>query len=523
MYISYNLFVEALSEYNIEDYTTNKEKHFLQVDIIMDDSQKLYATHLYVCPLSIALKLSALYPFCTFVALRDRFKRDGETPQALANIIVVNEDIPLSVLYNRLNDIHAKLSRWRVQMADAIIQDRPLEELLSYSEEIIGNFISISDSTLSLIAYTRNIKPSDKLSENLVRNGFHDEYAVNLFKEHNRFELWQKSEGLIYDVNQVTAQCPVVSKNFKYGGTYFTHVVMTCNNVPLTNGLVEKYTILLEYLSVYFDKHHKTQQEGGKMYFSVIRNLLDNTNVRQDILAESAEQLGIPLEGSFRLMVMTPVKSESEPAGIITHEIQDLLPEAKIAVYRQSLLAILISPENDQDGLGIIDNATKKIAPVLKARNFCCGISLRFESLSDIRTAYNQAANAISYGKRLMNTAWRSEFEGPFFKYDTYYIYLLLSEEDNFDLLLSSDIYQKLQMLRKYDKQHGSDNYGLLYLYLTLERHAGNTAQKLFMSRNNVAYRISRIVEMIGLDLNDYLTRIGLLLTYELLNLNNAL
>jgi len=523
MYISYNIFVEALADYSIEENAAVKDKHFSQVDIVTADGARLAANHLYVCPLSLALRLSAAYPFCTFIALRDRFKRDNETPELLANIVVVNEDISLAELFSTLNNVHAAISSWRVKMADAIIQDRSLEELLSFSQDILGNFISISDSTLSLVAYTHDIAPSDSLSINLIKNGFHDEQAVSLFKKHNRFELWQTSDGLLYDTTHATSSHPVISKVFKYGGTYFTHVVMVCNNHPSTPGLIDKYVIFLEYLSVYFDKHLKNQQESGKMYFSVIRTLLDSTNVRSDILAESAEQLGLPLEGSFWLMIFTPIKSGSEPAGIIMHEIQELLPRAKIAVYRQSLLAIISSGATGEMAAHVPDEVFGKISAVIELRNFCCGISATFHNLADIKGAYSQASVAISYGKRLMGVQSRSECAGPFFKYESFYMYLLLGEPNNTEFLTSGNIYEKLQTLRKYDKRHNSDNFGLLYLYLTLERHAGNTAAKLFMSRNNVAYRIARIVELLDLDLSDYLTRMGLLISYEMLNLDSSL
>ena len=41
----------------------------------------------------------------------------------------------------------------------------------------------------------------------------------------------------------------------------------------------------------------------------------------------------------------------------------------------------------------------------------------------------------------------------------------------------------------------------------------------LYMHRNNVVYRIGRIEEMLGIDLNDHNTRLKLLVSYAMLKL----
>ena len=52
-----------------------------------------------------------------------------------------------------------------------------------------------------------------------------------------------------------------------------------------------------------------------------------------------------------------------------------------------------------------------------------------------------------------------------------------------------------------------------------MERKATETGQQLHMHRNNVIYRISRIEELTGLSLDDHGTRLGLEISFLMLEL----
>ena len=63
---------------------------------------------------------------------------------------------------------------------------------------------------------------------------------------------------------------------------------------------------------------------------------------------------------------------------------------------------------------------------------------------------------------------------------------------------------------------HFTNNLELLFVYLTNERRASDTAQIMHMHRNNVIYRIGKISDMINMDLNESGVRFRLLMAYEI-------
>jgi DNA-binding PucR family transcriptional regulator len=57
----------------------------------------------------------------------------------------------------------------------------------------------------------------------------------------------------------------------------------------------------------------------------------------------------------------------------------------------------------------------------------------------------------------------------------------------------------------------------VLRTYLRHERRAAETATELHMHRNNVAYRVGRIEELLGIDLNDWRVRQNLMTSFLML------
>ena len=76
--------------------------------------------------------------------------------------------------------------------------------------------------------------------------------------------------------------------------------------------------------------------------------------------------------------------------------------------------------------------------------------------------------------------------------------------------------YKALEILSDHDAKHSTNNLELLYVYLTNERRASDTAQIMHMHRNNVIYRVGKISDMIGMDLNESGVRFRLLMAYEI-------
>jgi purine catabolism regulator len=120
-------------------------------------------------------------------------------------------------------------------------------------------------------------------------------------------------------------------------------------------------------------------------------------------------------------------------------------------------------------------------------------------SLWEVHRSYVEAKKAITIGIRLDN-------EQNFFSFDELEMFHLLLESFeyvNFDALIK----RKIGKLALYDKDNDTDLVTTFYYYLATGGSLIETANRMYVHRNSVKYRIDRIKEISDIDLNDTLSR----------------
>lgn len=73
-----------------------------------------------------------------------------------------------------------------------------------------------------------------------------------------------------------------------------------------------------------------------------------------------------------------------------------------------------------------------------------------------------------------------------------------------------SDFRELVRPLEEYDREHNSDLIRTLTVFFAMNANSSEAAEKLFLHRNSMAYRLDRIQEITGLDLKDHRARLAL-------------
>ena len=206
--------------------------------------------------------------------------------------------------------------------------------------------------------------------------------------------------------------------------------------------------------------------------------------------------------------------------GRIARELSELILGCQVLVYEHSVLALVHLRQNG--GLGIPEETLIHFLQVHQAR---CGMSDDFSGLEHLQRAYEQASLALKYsgslrGTKILNSLMELPKASPLCSFQSRVLYGILGKDRcNEANWRDSTYYKALKTLYEHDKLHGTNNLQLLRTYLWYERKATETGQVLHMHRNNVIYRISRIEQLVGLSLDDHETRIGIEMSFMLLEL----
>ena len=134
-----------------------------------------------------------------------------------------------------------------------------------------------------------------------------------------------------------------------------------------------------------------------------------------------------------------------------------------------------------------------------------CGIGTPADSLDDWRNSFHQAGQALDMARRLGEAK-------PLFFPDLSVYRLLLQIEHSTELRTFQE--EILGPLMAYE--NGKELIRTLEIYFERNGNLKKTSNTLYIHRNTLIYRLERIQEITGLDLNDPETRLALQLTLHI-------
>ncbi len=265
------------------------------------------------------------------------------------------------------------------------------------------------------------------------------------------------------------------------------------------------------------------------------RGMLDLLDELGDILEHWAELHEDELEGWERAGVFTELLDGAAPERPRVDARMKLLgwrPEDEKRLYAirfrdkgcENSLALLgrmeVAAREGQsflygDGILTVLHASRencaafedKAAMLLESFDGQCGKGPVFQDIYELPCQYALAAAAL-------DLAPPGEERGrihPFSKIAFSYALSLIQEPQRGYIL-----HPALQTLRLYDAGNGTALYDTLALFLASERSLTETAAKLYIHRNSLMYRITRIRELTGVSLDDAAQRQHLMLSFAL-------
>ena len=513
MELSLNVLLDALSDANPLCYTKDKSRTFSGVRM-MSGMQDPDTGKLIVCSLSQALDAPGQYQDCIVAAVIDT-----ELPKnaaSMQNMVLFDTDMGIGQFFVHVQDVFEKYFSWCYEMDQCLIKHRSIQDLLTLSEDIIGNFITISDSAFSLVAYTQGLTCDDEITNRLIEKGYHDQDAIRTFGMNNLMNFWKDADDIYVRKTGIVTEYPMMSKVIHYNNSYYSHVVMLCNNRPPTDGLKDLFRILIDHLMTCFERQWLANNQMPHIYDSLLLELLESSDISPDMVSAKAKNAGLPARGSFVLIKV----STDENAGImlqrLCNEISSRVPQSRVTLSSDILIALIIMSSQNKGIPELMD----LLQDIMDRYNSSCGISDPFTSLLEIKSAGMQAQIALDAQDcgpiKALSLPGKKVYSRVRSFTSCYPSFIFAENSKDKNVITNSSEYRALEKLQDYDAKRGTNNLKLLYYYLINERKASETAKLMHMHRNNVIYRISKIEEIIKLDLEDPDVRFRLLLCFEI-------
>lgn len=426
-------------------------------------------------------------------------------------IIIFSEEVEESQLYERcLNymKIQEQLLGDSHRLTSAFLREEPLQSLLNLAAEIIGNPIMIIDTSYRIIGSSEIYSCEDEQWNESIEKGYWSYEFISQFNQlskirHEAIETLPFVAGCLmspmrrcisklYAEKRKVGYLLSIESNQQFDERMVQEIEMA--GKILSKALA--FLVLQKEISV------------GKME-NILSDILDNRIKDLEDLKKILQSTKLGTDSQYYMILIDienyAVKDAKEDS--LNSKLIELFPKSILSYYEKNIILLIDSRKEKQEIMDFFEREE----PVFKDKGLQIIISNQFGNMQDIRMKYEQLHRANNILKKIKKD------RGVCFYDDIQISDLLCSTvtEDNYESFLSDSG----KRLYDYDQEHGTEYFKTVFTYVQCGKHLQETADQLFIHKNTVSYRISKVKELFNIDLSDTQLCMQLYLSYLLLEL----
>lgn len=428
--------------------------------------------------------------------------------------IAIVSDVDVTDLANVANFAYLRLVRWLCSMQQSVIDQDGVQALLNISEDIMVNTVTVLDSSLKLLAYTRNHLPDDEPNVFLIENGYHSEKTLKKLRQFERFKEPSNTNDIVISEDRSISDYITVKKFFKHFNNVFVYVVMICNRRSVTRGLIDQFELLNFFIEFYTKKGYP--YDGKYSAFdSLMHDILDMHLKDESEIRQRVDAANFPYNGIFDFYKIDIAANAVQAISFLTLKLSGMITNSKVTFYRNSIIVL-----NTYRNTGELEERYREICGMLEMVASdsieAVGISNCFFNLSGFHLAFHQAEAATELGAIApeLNFALEKSLSFPVCKFEDVYLKHMCVSQLSSE---AAELYENniasilIKRLDEFSKIRSYNYLDLLYTYLLLERRATDVAEAVHLHRNTIIYHIEKIEELFGASLEDPQLRLKLL------------
>lgn len=517
MIVTTDMVLHRLGEY--EPVSSIKTaRHYLFPCLLTPDGECTEAC-LYLSALSQAIPALRERPQLHFVCVNDMDEK-GFVPE---NVILLSGELSLNKLLWSLQSYFAEIQAWSDSMRNAVLGGCSYQNLFDLAEPVLQCTAVAMDPGFSMVACTKNTATDDPLMNQILRQGYHTLDTQRNFRKGGLLSAYSKTTGLVVTNAGVYSKHATAGCWLRWQGKTLLGITAICQSDTFPSYLLDLFEIFISAMAYCFEREQRMAPAGGQRYESLLRSLAFGDVSSKERTRERAEAVGLPFEGPFRLYKIGLKETDKFSVERMRGQIETALPRAYSIHFENNLLVLHRHRGESTKG------CAEMFLPVMEEFGLSCGVSRDFEELTQLHSAYLQAAAAAELGTRLW--AVRSVEKLP----DSIgallslpgqryiYSYNDLAEYHRIEMAMAHEqcsfefdpYVRAVRKLMEYDSRKNTAYYWTLFAFLSLDRNTTQTARVLNIHRTQLQYHIDKIRSITGYDFDDRAVRSGFLTAYQ--------
>lgn len=420
---------------------------------------------------------------------------DGDSNQVILvhghdMILLKTEDI--NEVFNEILDAFDYYNAWSDRIREKIRTGSSLTEVLEDSYTVFGQKLLIADPGYLLIAsYGLEETGGNPNLDYMLEHQIMPLDTILAINNDLRFRKYS-SEAYLIDYKELGAPC--LCRNLFSRNLHFGWVLVINDTIPPTRGKGQLLEELGDLVEMWSDYH--SGRQNFRSYSDTFKDLLLHgpETVTLDPLVLST--LGWYPEDEKQLFLLY-YKTESRLLLQLRHKLE-ALSGGCIPVFLDDRVVLIFNRR-----VGTYTEFISSLAELLRKTGACAAISQEFQDFCQMQSQYHLTEIILEYCPKLPGEIY------DFQPYAVLYAAALIREHACTDIS-----HPALYILKKYDQKQHTCLYQTLKTYLECEQNYVKTAEALYIHRNSLLYRLKRIRELTGLDLDDAKVRLHLLLSF---------
>ncbi|RDU24087.1 PucR family transcriptional regulator [Anaerosacchariphilus polymeriproducens] len=398
-----------------------------------------------------------------------------------------------------------------IRFMNLISQDVGLKRMLDELSALLQLTIGIVDESFRLIEF------SESGSE--ISNG--DQYfselsgGMLLFSNHEQYEI---KEAFMYEYEDIYIFKPELLQKFKKFGLFkladgediIGYCFISINehwNHQIQSLLLEKYLITIlkmELIKVLFNRRKTRGISSDFVTYVLMGNITDSKE-----LAALCDMNGFDYSVKRICIIIKPARKANMSRNdlhkqevALAQGINKVCKEKSLNSYRFShnnniILYLFFNHDKENQilnryGLEVTEAIFHATGSEYKIQ---CGIGKCYEGISTVGKSFKQAIDAINLGERIHK-------DKKIYSYYDDFLYHILNDGMSFGEL--TELYDDtIGKLNEFDEKSNSELVVTLKQFINCSFKSKETAEKLHLHRNTLAYRLDKIREILAYDLED--------------------
>lgn len=450
-------------------------------------------------------------------------------------ITLIITDLDLLGLYNKVQFHVHKFLDWDRSLQQAVLSNEGFQKILDSAYAGMKTTLVMLNSGYKVLAACYDPSLKDPLTIELQEFGY---LSFESVKEINKdIENCNRHSGSFGYTEYISNQSGLntIMWPIEYENTVVGRLVVVMNSTSPAPNYVDLCRILIHYLRQYMLSGRSASYGGNALFGSLAADLIEMKLTDPDELAERIKQVPLMIKNYYHTLVVSfpgdpgpdfpPQENEepfSSPSAMVPNipwnyvvsQLQQIFPFSNITIYHSEILILVRKTDKSPRFQFDVDAVTR----ILSYYNGYMAVGNFSKYLTSLSPIYHQTRATIRLGRALAQNPKQRVF---------YYEDFAIYHEIELATLGWRNVYgitnyvylchPALISLLRYDRKHNNDLCRVLYVYLTTDRNAAEAARVLYLHRNTMLYKISKIEEIIGQSLDNAMLRTRLLYSYYVL------